>query len=229
MPTPAERKALGFLAAVAIAGAAVRATGAASTAQTADAASRDALRRQVVAVESAGAAARRGRGRGSQRGATDASGTLSGRAAPASTKRANANPVSPGPIAPDPRSIFAPPTAQRGSSGANHTTSTAQSPVDIDLATAEELERLPRIGPALAQRIVKDRQELGPFGSLEGLERVRGVGPAMARTLAAYVTFSGTPRPSIAGGAGAGTASGRTRKSGVKTGREPRIRQPDPP
>ena len=68
--------------------------------------------------------------------------------------------------------------------------------VDLDTAPAESLVRLPRIGPALAKRIVADRDSLGPFGSLDGFQRVRGVGPAMARALDSYVTFSGTPRPS---------------------------------
>lgn len=69
------------------------------------------------------------------------------------------------------------------------------SPIDVDRAPAAELQRLPRIGPALAARIVADRDSLGPFGSLTELQRVRGVGPAMVRELAPYVTFSGTPRP----------------------------------
>lgn len=72
-------------------------------------------------------------------------------------------------------------------------------PVDLDTAPAESLDRLPRIGPALARRIVADRDSLGPFGSLEGFQRVKGVGPAIARTLGPYVTFSGTPRPSPVG------------------------------
>lgn len=69
-------------------------------------------------------------------------------------------------------------------------------PLDLDRATAAEIERLPRIGPVLAARIVADRDSLGPFGSLEGLMRVRGIGPATARVLASYVTFSLSPRPS---------------------------------
>ena len=81
---------------------------------------------------------------------------------------------------------------------ATSTPSTA-SPLDLDLAPAESLERLPRIGPSLARRIIADRDSLGPFGSLDGFQRVKGVGPAMARTLAPYVTFSGTPRPSPVG------------------------------
>jgi competence protein ComEA len=68
--------------------------------------------------------------------------------------------------------------------------------VDLDRADASTMERLPRIGPALAARIVADRVAHGPFGSLEGLQRVRGIGPGLARRLDSLVTFSGTPRPS---------------------------------
>ncbi|MCC6928056.1 MAG: helix-hairpin-helix domain-containing protein [Gemmatimonadaceae bacterium] len=67
--------------------------------------------------------------------------------------------------------------------------------VDVESASAAELERLPRVGPALAQRIVSDRSTRGPFGSIEGLQRVRGIGPAMARQLQDYVTFGRTGRP----------------------------------
>jgi len=72
--------------------------------------------------------------------------------------------------------------------------------IDVDVAEAEELTRLPRIGPALAGRIVDDRERRGPFGSLDGLDRVSGVGPALLETLARHVTFSGTPRRAEAGG-----------------------------
>ncbi|MCC6770522.1 MAG: helix-hairpin-helix domain-containing protein [Gemmatimonadaceae bacterium] len=68
-------------------------------------------------------------------------------------------------------------------------------PLDLETASVEELERLPRIGPALAQRIVEDRQAHGPFGSLTGLQRVRGIGPAMANLLRGRVTFNDARRP----------------------------------
>jgi competence protein ComEA len=68
-------------------------------------------------------------------------------------------------------------------------------PIDPDVATEEELDRLPRIGPALARRIVANRDSLGPFGSLEELQRVRGIGPALAAGLAPHVTFSSGFRP----------------------------------
>lgn len=67
--------------------------------------------------------------------------------------------------------------------------------IDVESASATELERLPRIGPALAGRIVQDRERHGPFRSLEGLQRVRGVGPATARQLEGRVTFGGGGRP----------------------------------
>jgi competence protein ComEA len=75
---------------------------------------------------------------------------------------------------------------------------TAATVVDVDQATAAQLEGLPRIGPGLAKRIVDDRTANGPFGSLEALQRVKGIGPAMAATLAPRVTFSTSRRPTDA-------------------------------
>ena len=64
--------------------------------------------------------------------------------------------------------------------------------LDPDRATAAEWERLPGIGPALAERIVKDRATRGPFGGPDGLLRVRGIGP---RTLARFRAFLVDARP----------------------------------
>jgi competence ComEA-like helix-hairpin-helix protein len=49
--------------------------------------------------------------------------------------------------------------------------------VDLNAADQAELQLLPRIGPAMAERIAQDRSEHGPFASVDDLERVRGVGP----------------------------------------------------
>ncbi len=68
-------------------------------------------------------------------------------------------------------------------------------PVDMDVATAAEIESLRHIGPALARRIVADRDSFGPFGSVEGLLRVKGIGPSMVAKLDSSVTFSLLPRP----------------------------------
>jgi competence protein ComEA len=51
-------------------------------------------------------------------------------------------------------------------------------PVDIDVASAEDLSAVPGIGPGLAAEVVRDREERGPFRTPEALRRVRGVGPA---------------------------------------------------
>jgi len=50
--------------------------------------------------------------------------------------------------------------------------------VDINTATAAELETLPRIGPMTAQKIVEYREANGPFESIEGIQKVPGIGPA---------------------------------------------------
>lgn len=49
--------------------------------------------------------------------------------------------------------------------------------ININTATAEELALLPGIGPALAKRIIEDREKNGPFETVEQLDRVKGIGP----------------------------------------------------
>lgn len=55
--------------------------------------------------------------------------------------------------------------------------------VSLNRASAAELEALPGIGPALAQRIVEDRQRHGPFASLADFQRVPGVGPGLVERI----------------------------------------------
>jgi competence protein ComEA len=50
--------------------------------------------------------------------------------------------------------------------------------LNINTATAPELEMLPGIGPSLAQKIVDDRDKNGPFQKPEDITRVSGIGPA---------------------------------------------------
>ncbi|HYU29457.1 MAG TPA: helix-hairpin-helix domain-containing protein [Gemmatimonadales bacterium] len=65
--------------------------------------------------------------------------------------------------------------------------------VDLDHADVSEITRLPRVGPALAQRIVAWRTEHGPFGSLSRLDSVSGVGPKLLDAIQPFVSFSGVP------------------------------------
>ncbi len=55
--------------------------------------------------------------------------------------------------------------------------------VNLNTATAAELETLPRVGPALAQRILDWRQQSGPFTSVDDLLQVSGIGE---KTLAGF-------------------------------------------
>jgi competence protein ComEA len=59
--------------------------------------------------------------------------------------------------------------------------------VDLNSATAGELDALPGIGPVLAQRIVDHRSRNGPFRSVDQLDDVPGIGPAIAAELADLV------------------------------------------
>lgn len=59
--------------------------------------------------------------------------------------------------------------------------------VELNSASAEQLERLPGIGPALAARIVESRTVDGRFTSVADLDRVRGIGPALRARLAPSV------------------------------------------
>jgi len=65
--------------------------------------------------------------------------------------------------------------------------------IDVDRADVSEITRLPRVGPALAQRIVAWRTEHGPFGSLNRLDSVSGVGPKLLDAIRPFVSFSGIP------------------------------------
>ncbi|WP_228500087.1 ComEA family DNA-binding protein [Thermogemmata fonticola] len=61
-------------------------------------------------------------------------------------------------------------------------------PIAINRASNAELQRLPNVGPVLAQRIILARSER-PFRSLEDLRRVPGIGPKTLEKLRPFVTF----------------------------------------
>jgi len=168
MPTPAEKKALLFIASVALLGASVRALRAVGTIEKLPQADSRALQNQLAAVDSArrvkAAKGKTAKPRGRHRLPSD---TLAEREISSQRETPNGNPR------------LALPTSK----------------IDVDIATANQLDALPGVGPVLARRIIADREHRGPFGSLANLRRVKWIGPALAARLDSLVTFSGTPRP----------------------------------
>ena len=68
---------------------------------------------------------------------------------------------------------------------------TATGVVNINTAGTEQLQLLPRVGPALADRIIEFREENGPFGSIDELVAVKGIGETSLAKLEPYVTTRG--------------------------------------
>ena len=172
MPLSNDRKALLFLGAVAILGAGVRVV---RWSKSADAVTdQAALDHQLGAADSAARAS--GRPKTKQKSA---------RTRRASTRSSYKDATRNAPTAPS----FPPREAPGYVLGK----------LDLDAATLAQIDSLPGVGPTLAERIVTDRAEHGPFVTLQGLRRVKGVGPALLRRLDSLVTFSATLRPLNAG------------------------------
>jgi competence protein ComEA len=211
MPTPSEQKALAFVAIVILLGGAVRVLRAGSS-STPTELEQQALARQATAADSANRGAKQAksakRGRAARPSRDTVPNVVAGVASvPPSFARpdrpfdhapygtAGVRPGFPGPTPRiDTDATGAPPTVAPPAISGRGKVPPAK-PVDLDVASAPEIEALPRIGPALARRIVANRDSLGPFGSVAGLKRVKGMGPASIDRLAPLVTFSGTPAP----------------------------------
>ena len=69
---------------------------------------------------------------------------------------------------------------------------TEENRVNINTASASELDALPGIGPVLAQRIIDRRTEQGPFTSVEELLEVDGIGQATLDGLREFITVKET-------------------------------------
>ncbi len=78
--------------------------------------------------------------------------------------------------------------------------------IDLNRAPAEELRRLPGVGPGLAEAIIRERQ-LGPFLRLADVERVAGIGEVTARRLGPFVDFISPSRRDGLNGSVAGSGT----------------------
>src|SRR5579859_6097366 len=74
-----------------------------------------------------------------------------------------------------------------GEAAAAGATPSSTAPLDLNTASAEQLDALPGVGPATAQKIIDYRQAHGPFRSAEELEAVPGIGPSKLAQLKGLV------------------------------------------
>lgn len=81
-------------------------------------------------------------------------------------------------------------TTQRDDAGPQEPQS---GPLNINTATAAQLETLDGIGQVLAQRIVDYRNANGPFASVDGLLEVKGLGPGILEAIRPQITAEEEP------------------------------------
>lgn len=86
--------------------------------------------------------------------------------------------------------VALPPRAQPQVAAPEYPTTASVQPLisgrlNLNSASREQLEALPKVGPALAGRILEGR----PYRTLSDLDRVKGVGPSTLSALAPLVTF----------------------------------------
>lgn len=116
------------------------------------------------------------------------------RAAGGATQDADLNAVNLAGMLDDGQQIYIPASGERIPGGAASTTSegtesgSTRLPLDLNRATADDLDILPGIGPSTAAAIVSYRDRNGPFASVEGLLDVPGIGPAKLAALAGLIT-----------------------------------------
>jgi competence protein ComEA len=82
----------------------------------------------------------------------------------------------------------APPAVAGPAGGSAAGGEAGEGPVDLNTATAEQLEELPGVGPAIAAAIVDERERRGRFATVDDLLDVRGIGEARLEQLRDLVT-----------------------------------------
>lgn len=87
-----------------------------------------------------------------------------------------------------PRQGEATPVPPSASARGAPTATRVPSKININTATVDELDALPGIGPALAQRIVDYRTQNGDFKTIEDIKKVRGIGDALFNQIKDLIT-----------------------------------------
>jgi competence protein ComEA len=84
--------------------------------------------------------------------------------------------------------VYVPREGEAAPAAGGSASSTPAGPLNLNTATAEQLDELPGVGPATAQAIIQAREKLGGFRSVDDLLDVRGIGPAKLEQLRDLVT-----------------------------------------
>jgi competence protein ComEA len=87
-----------------------------------------------------------------------------------------------------PRRGAAPTAGAAGAATASGTGAPASGPVNLNAATAEQLDTLDGVGPATAQKILEYRRQHGGFRSVDELAQISGIGPKRLEALRGQVT-----------------------------------------
>jgi competence ComEA-like helix-hairpin-helix protein len=67
-------------------------------------------------------------------------------------------------------------------------------PVNLNTASAAELQQVPGIGPATADKILQARKAYGKFKSVDDLQAVQGIGPKRLGKMRKYLTVDAPPQ-----------------------------------
>jgi competence protein ComEA len=86
------------------------------------------------------------------------------------------------------RAVAAAPAGGGAEAGATGAAAPSSGPVNLNSATAEQLDTLDGVGPATAQKILEFRQQHGGFSSVDDLSQIAGIGPKKLEALRAQVT-----------------------------------------
>ena len=68
-------------------------------------------------------------------------------------------------------------------------------PVNLNTANAQDLQQVPGIGPATADKILKMRKSYGPFKSVDDLRAIKGIGPKRLEKMRKYLTVGKIAAP----------------------------------
>jgi competence ComEA-like helix-hairpin-helix protein len=80
-------------------------------------------------------------------------------------------------------------------------------PVNLNTATALELQQVPGIGPSTADKILKMRKSYGQFKSVDDLRAIKGIGPKRMEKMRKYITVGKPVAPKKVASSGAASPS----------------------